>query len=53
MAEKIQLKTMNMNEIIMDSIRNRSYRVSAGGLNPTVASCRITDEFGRERLIGK
>ena len=45
--------TMDMNSIIMDSIKNRSYRVSAGGLNPTGASCRIIDEFGREKLIGK
>ena len=53
MTDKSNINTMNMNEIIMDSIRNRSYRVSVGGLNPTGASCRITDEFGRERLVGR
>ena len=28
-------------------------RVSAGGLNPTGASCVITDELGNDKLIGK
>jgi len=35
------------------SKRNRGLRVSLGGLNPTGASCRITDERGNEQLVGK
>ena len=44
---------MQMQDIIIDDIKNRAYRVSLGGQNPTGASCWITDEFGRERLVGK
>ncbi|MHA1286850.1 MAG: hypothetical protein ACTSPB_05540 [Candidatus Thorarchaeota archaeon] len=44
--------TMAVDTIVMDSIKARDYRVSLGGLNPTGASMRIIDEFGREQLVG-
>ncbi len=44
--------TMASDTIVMDSIKARDYRVSLGGLNPTGASMRIIDEFGREQLVG-
>lgn len=44
--------TMSVDTIVMDSIKARDYRVSLGGLNPTGASMRIIDEFGRDQLVG-
>tara|TARA_B100000686_G_scaffold352965_1_gene456724 strand:+ start:2396 stop:3487 length:1092 start_codon:yes stop_codon:yes gene_type:complete len=38
---------------VFDSMRKGNMRVSAGGLNPTGASCVIKDELGNEKLIGK
>jgi len=52
-GDKMTVKdTMSVDEIVMNSIKSRDYRVSLGGLNPTAASMWITDEFGREQLIG-
>jgi len=45
--------TMSADGIIMDSIKERDYRVSLGGLNPTGASMNIMDEFGRKQIVGK
>jgi hypothetical protein len=38
---------------VFDSMRKGNMRVSAGGLNPTGASCIIKDEHGNEKLVGK
>ena len=35
------------------SKRNGGLRVSLGGLNPTGASCEITNELGNPKLMGK
>lgn len=35
------------------SKRNGGVRISLGGLNPTGASCEITNEYGNPKLIGK
>jgi hypothetical protein len=35
------------------SMKNRGFRQSSGGLNPTGASCIITSEKGIDQLIGK
>ncbi len=38
---------------VFNSMRKGNVRYSKGGLNPTGASCIITDEVGNEKLIGK
>ena len=43
----------NIIKPVFDSMRKGNMRVSAGGLNPTGASCIITDELGNDKLIGK
>ena len=43
----------NILKPVFDSMRKGNVRYSKGGLNPTGASCFITDELGNEKLIGK
>ncbi len=38
---------------VFNSMRHGSFRTSLGGMNPTGASCWITDEKGNEKLVGK
>ena len=38
---------------VFNDMRNGSFRVSLGGMNPTGASCWIVDEKGNDKLVGK
>ena len=38
---------------VFNDMRNGSFRVSLGGMNPTGASCWIKDEKGNDKLVGK
>ena len=38
---------------VFNDMRNGSFRVSLGGMNPTGASCWILDEKGNDKLVGK